>query len=192
MKPTRRTLITGAAVGGAALTLGLLPFIINGRREEMTPAQARHRGAPLASLNVNEVSALERLGEVLLPGAAEAGIVHFIDHHVSVPAAESLLTVRYFDVPPPYLDFYRSGLAAIDAYARAAHNRAFAALPAVSAEEMVTEIARTQPSTWRGPPSQLLYLALRSDAVDVVYGTTAGFERLGVPYMAHILPDQAW
>jgi len=29
---------------------------------------------------------------------------------------------------------------------------------------------------------------VRSDAVDVVYGTVEGFERLGVPYMPHILP----
>jgi hypothetical protein len=33
---------------------------------------------------------------------------------------------------------------------------------------------------------------VRSDAVDVVYGTPAGFEALGVPYMEHIMPPRRW
>jgi hypothetical protein len=33
---------------------------------------------------------------------------------------------------------------------------------------------------------------LRSDAVDVVYGTVEGYESLGIPYMAHIAPDRRW
>ena len=45
---------------------------------------------------------------------------------------------------------------------------------------------------WSGPAAGLVYFVLRSDAVDVVYGTPAGFERLGVPYMAHILPPAGW
>ena len=32
----------------------------------------------------------------------------------------------------------------------------------------------------------------RPDAIDVVYGTKAGFEQLGVPYMAHIEPPSRW
>jgi len=32
----------------------------------------------------------------------------------------------------------------------------------------------------------------RADGVDVVYGTVEGFERLGVPYMPHILPTARW
>ena len=36
------------------------------------------------------------------------------------------------------------------------------------------------------------YLVLRSDAVDVVYGTVEGYEALGIPYMPHIAPDKRW
>ena len=43
---------------------------------------------------------------------------------------------------------------------------------------------------WQGPPGPLVYTVLRSDAVDVVYGTVEGYEALGVPYMPHILPDR--
>ena len=35
-------------------------------------------------------------------------------------------------------------------------------------------------------------MMLRSDAVDVVYGTEGGFEELGIPYLAHIRPPADW
>lgn len=190
MTPTRRNILIGAA--GAAVGLGVLPFVIGDRTEHLTPAEAKHRGVPLRSLAADEARTLERLGEILLPGAGDAGIVHFVDHHLSVPSAESLLMLRYMDVPPPYLDFYRAGLAALDGAARTARNLAFADLPVSQATELVGGMGREQPPGWRGPPSQLVYFTIRSDAVDVVYGTRAGFEKLGVPYMAHLEPDKDW
>jgi len=45
---------------------------------------------------------------------------------------------------------------------------------------------------WDGPPAGFIYFVLRSDAIDVLYGTPEGFERLGVPYMAHIQPPAGW
>ncbi|MGZ8311146.1 MAG: gluconate 2-dehydrogenase subunit 3 family protein [Allosphingosinicella sp.] len=178
--------------GGAAAALGALPFLIGDATEWMTPNEARHRGLPLRSFDAEQAALLARLGEVLLPGADEAGFVHFIDHHVSVPAPESLLMLRYMDVPPPYADFYRAGLAALDAQARAAHGDGFAALPFEAARAVVGDVARAQPRGWHGPPSQLFYFVARSDAVDVVYGTMEGFERLGLPYLAHLEPQQPW
>jgi hypothetical protein len=191
MTPTRRNLLIGGAAT-AAVGLGMLPFVIGDRTENMTPAEARHRGVPLRTLSAGEARTLERLGDVLLPGAGEAGIVHFVDHHLSIPPAESLLMIRYMDVPPPYLDFYRGGLAALDAHARATHRAEFASLPASVAQELVGGMGREQPAGWQGPPSQLLYFTVRSDAVDVTYGTRAGFEKLGVPYMPHIEPEKDW
>ena len=41
-------------------------------------------------------------------------------------------------------------------------------------------------------PAGQAYFVLRSDAVDVVYGTMEGYERLGVPYLPHIAPDKRW
>lgn len=41
---------------------------------------------------------------------------------------------------------------------------------------------------WQGPGGSSVYLVLRSDAVDVVYGTMDGYEALGIPYMPHIAP----
>ena len=48
------------------------------------------------------------------------------------------------------------------------------------------------PPGWSGPPAPVVYLVMRSDAVDVVYGTPKGFEDLGIPYMPHILPPTNW
>ena len=45
---------------------------------------------------------------------------------------------------------------------------------------------------WKGPPQRRIYGIFRDDGVDVVYGTVEGFERLGVPYMPHILPKARW
>ncbi len=45
---------------------------------------------------------------------------------------------------------------------------------------------------WQGPPGPFVYLVTRSDAVDVVYGTMEGYESLGIPYMAHIVPERRW
>ena len=40
---------------------------------------------------------------------------------------------------------------------------------------------------WQGPAGGFVYFVLRSDAVDVVYGTMEGYESLGVPFMPHSL-----
>jgi hypothetical protein len=45
---------------------------------------------------------------------------------------------------------------------------------------------------WNGPPPLLVYLTLRNDAVDVVYGSEAAYDKLNLPYMAHIAPLRPW
>lgn len=190
MRPTRRAVIAGgAALGAGAIAL---PFWIDGKREEVTPAEARWRGANLSTFSSSEARSFEALGQVLLPGAAEAGIAHFVDHHLSVPAAESLLLVRYLEVPPPYASFYQGGIRALEGLAHARHSAGFADLEPDNARAVVGEMIGGQPRGWNGPPAMPFFLAARSDAVDVVYGTMAGFERLGIPYMAHIEPERAW
>ena len=45
---------------------------------------------------------------------------------------------------------------------------------------------------WKGPGSPFVYFLMRTDAVDVVYGTMDGYAHLGVPYQPHIAPTQSW
>jgi hypothetical protein len=192
--PRRRHVLIGLGAAGAASGLGLLAFERDGRIVSRTPAQARADSFAYSTLTDEEVVTLEALGELLAPGAREAGIAPFVDHHLSKPAADSLLMIRYLDVPAPYTDFYRAGLHALDDLARRRGDRPFAGLPTSAAAGLVRELSAPgpEPRGWAGPPGSLFYFAIRADAVDVVYGIEGGFAALGLPYQAHLLPERSW
>lgn len=172
----------------AAATIGSFAYQVGGIERLLTPAAARAAGAALQVLTPAETLALEALGECLVPGARTAGIAHYVDANLVRPPADVLLMLRYLDVLPPYADFYRAGLAGLDAASRAATGKGFAALDEDAATALVSAMAAANPKDWSGPPAPLFYFALRGDAVDIVYGTRAGFETLSVPYLAHIEP----
>lgn len=175
-----------------AAGLGLLAFKVDGAEVRLTPQAAREQKIQYRVLTPAEVQIVEALGETLLPGAREAGIAHFIDQQLAADPADSLLMLRYLDVPPPYVDFYRPALAAFDAHAQTRFDKPIAQLTQEQLNTLVGEVARANPEGWRGPPSPFVYFVLRNDAVDVVYGTPEGFAKLGVPYMAHIMPPTKW
>lgn len=172
--------------------LGLLLINVDGAERWLSPRVARAETHPYRVLDATAVVALEAFGETLLPGAAEAGLAHYIDYHLSVPAPDSLLLLRYLDAPPPYAPFYQAGLAALDNHAQALDGMRFSELTAERRTGIVSAISAENPAGWQGPPAPLFYFAVRADAVDVVYGTVEGFEKLGVPYMPHILPPSKW
>lgn len=182
---TRREFLRGTG-------LGLLTFSIAGTKVLMTPREARAEGAEFKVLEPVEVEQLEGFAEVLVPGAREAGVAHFVDQQLSISANDALLMIKYFNVEPPYADFYRSGLTAVNAYSVARHDKLFNELSIVDAESLVANFIEANPEGWSGPPAPLVYLSVRADAVDVVYGTVEGFERLKIPYMPHILPPRQW
>lgn len=154
----------------------------------MSAAQAQGRGAAPRTLTATEAVWIGGLGEAIAPPARKAGLVHYLDHHLSVPPAESLLALRYLDVAPPYLDFYRPALASLA--------RLNGLVPPPPGDPrwsaILTTLAGPNPAGWEGPPAGLFLFALRLDAVDIAYGTKAGFERLGIDYLAHIEPETAW
>jgi len=183
----RRTLIRAAAGAGLIAVAGA-----GGATLWLTPRQAKEQGAGHKVLSAGEVETLEALGEVLLPGARADGIANFVDSQLAAPAADCLLILRYFDWPPPYAAFYKASLAALDGAAEAQFGKAYAALPAQQADALAGQLLGGRVKGWQGPPPPLFYMAARSDAVDVVYGTVEGFKKLGIPYMAHILPETKW
>lgn len=186
---SRRDFLTHAAAGGVCL----LTFTIAGCERKLTPAQAREANVPLRTLTADEVKTVEALGETLLPGSPQAGLAHYLDHQLSGDAADSMLMMKYLRVPAPFTDFYRAGLRASNAAARAvAQGKSFAELSPAQATDLVGRMSAGQLRPWEGPPAAFFYFVLRSDAVDVVYGTKAGFASLGVPYMAHIEPPSRW
>lgn len=172
--------------------LGLLAFSLGGTQVLLTPREARAKGVPLQVLSAEEASILETLGETMLPGAREAGIVQYVDHQLAAPTEESLLIIRYLDVPPPWTPVYQAVLAAAAGAARSQYDMELTELPAEKVHEFVGQMASGSVSGWQGPPAGMAYFFLRNDAVDVVYGTPEGYRRLDFPYMAHIKPPSPW
>ena len=181
----RRVFLKGASMGVLAFTVGGVDVL-------MTPREAHARAVPFRMLNGEEADTLEALGETLLPGAREAGFVHFIDQQVSVPPAEALLEARIVNVKPPFINFYRGAIGGVNKASTARSGKRFAALSATEQHDFIDQLRQNKIGGWQGPPAGLVYFVLRSDAVDVVYGTMEGYESLGVPYLAHIEPDKRW
>lgn len=171
----RRKLLAGA--GAAAATVIAAPTVSRWVRQAA-------EGTGYQTLTTIEAAILGDLGEALVPGAREAGLAHYVDHHLSVPAAQSLLMLRYLDVAPPFALFYQAALTALGDVAEGR---------SADWHVIADALADGSITPWPdSPPARLFYFALRADAIDVVYGTQAGFERLGVPYLPHILPDPPW
>jgi hypothetical protein len=182
----RRAFMRGAASGALAFTMGGIEVML-------TPSAARVQGVPLRTLTADQAATLDALGETLVPGARQAGISHFVDQQVSIPAEEALLEARILNVRPPYANFYRAALGAVDRASQALNNgRGFAQLTEAEQRSFVDAVRQNKVEGWQGPAGGFVYLLLRSDAVDVVYGTMEGYAALGIPYMPHIAPTQRW
>jgi gluconate 2-dehydrogenase subunit 3-like protein len=181
----RRGFVKGA-------TLGALAFTVGGVEVLMAPREAKARHVPFRLLDAHQGETLEALGETLVPQAREAGIAHYIDHQISVPPHECLLQARIFNVRPPFADFYRTAIVAVDDSSRKLFGRDFAALGGANQREFVDRMRQNKIEGWTGRPGSSVYAVLRADAVDVVYGTMEGYEALGIPYMAHIPPQKRW
>ena len=181
----RRAFMQGAAAGALAFTVG-------GAEVLLLPSEARAQQVPLKVLSAEEALRLEAVVDAMVPGAREAGIAHFVDQQCSVPPHEALLNIRIANVRPPFVNFYRAALNAIDNSSNASHGKPFAQLTADEQRTFINTMRTGKHPDWKGPPQQAIYGALRSDGVDVVYGTTEGIERLGHPSMALVAPKARW
>ena len=181
----RRVFLKGAS-------MGLLSFTAGGADILMTAGEARARAVPFRLLSGEEAECLEALGEALVPGAREAGVAHFIDQQVSVPPGEALLEARIVNIKPPFINYYRAAIGGVEKASTARSGKRFAALSASEQHDFIDQLRLNKLDGWQGPPAAQVYFVLRSDAVDVVYGTMEGYESLGVPYLPHIAPDKRW
>ncbi len=181
----RRAFVQGAG-------LGALAFTIAGAEVVLTPRQARAEGVALRTLTADQAATLDAVGETLVPGAKDAGITNFVDHQISIPPEQALLQARIFNVRPPFANFYRAALGAIDAASTKTKGKKFAALSPAEQHDFVELMRVNKIEPWHGPPGGFVFTILRSDAVDVVYSTMEGYAALGIPYMPHIAPTQKW
>jgi hypothetical protein len=182
----RRALMKGAA-------LSALAFSVGGTQVMLSPRQAHAQNIPLRTLTAEQAETLEALGETLVPGAKQAGIANFVDQQLSVPHGEALLEARILNVRPPFANFYRAALGAIDKASQTKYaDKKFTQLSAEERYEFVDLMRQNKIEGWQGPAGPFVYLITRSDAVDVVYGTMEGYAALGIPYMPHIAPEKKW
>lgn len=170
----------------------LLAFQLGGTAVMLSPREARAKHVPLRQLSNEDAQLMEHLLDLIVPGALDAGTVHFLDQQLGVEPNDCLLIVKFFELPPPYYGFYQAGFQAIRDHARTQFSAAVEDLTAEQKQQLIQYIATPEQVTESGYPIFLFYMCLRSDAVDMVYGTPEGVEKLNVPYMAHIMPPEKW
>lgn len=182
----RRTFLKSSALGALAFTVANSTIFL-------TPRQARAADVPLRVLTPEEAQSLEALGETIHPGAAEAGLVQFIDQQLAIDPDDCRSLVKYFVNDPPFADFYRAGVRSLEGLSLAKHKKSFSELEPETRTELVRSMGQDNPQDWAfPPPAPLFYMVVRNDTTDVLYGTIEGFRRLGIPYMPHIVPTQRW
>jgi len=133
---------------------------------------------------------LSAIGNTLLPGAAEAGLVAFIEHNLGL--ANPRLLLKYRDLPLDPVAFYRDALDAIDELAIRRFQTGFTMLSELQQCAIVDLLIEGDPPGWHGPPANEVFTVLRMDAFDVIYGTPTGYERLDLQQYVHIAPERAW
>ena len=130
------------------LAISIMPF--------MTPRQARAAGVPLKVLTPDEARTLEALGDTIHPGAAEAGLVQFIDYQLALDPDDCRSLLKYFVNDPPFADFYRAGLRSLEGLSLAKHQKAFPDLDAAARAVVRTpKVAGAAPLSEPGPPDIL-------------------------------------
>src|SRR5713101_3641253 len=139
----RRDFVRGTA-------FGVLAFTVGGAKILLTAREARAQGVPFRLLKADEAETLEALGETLVPGARAAGIAHFIDSQISVPPEEALLDARILNVRPPFADFYRAALGAVDRSSQAQSARRFARLAGNEQRDFVNLMRQNRIEGWQG------------------------------------------
>lgn len=185
MSTTRKGFLGQAAAAGVLLAGG-------GTLLDARPARATTRLTTAGQLSSSELATLAAWCDRLAPGANAAGVGAFVNAQLAKHPDDALLGIRYFGWPPPWLAFYRAGIAALDGASAQVYGKRFTALATTRQDDLHQRLlAGTTP--WSAPaPFFLFYLVTRSDAVDVVYGTRAGFARINYPYNPQVEPKKPW
>jgi len=162
--------------------VGTASYLVLGGRLVLTPAEAVELEFIPEVLTRGELELIEAVAEQLVPGSVEAGISAYLDAQLQA-GNDSLLIGKYLGVDIP---------AQVEFYQLLARNLQEALKADRSASEVLAAMWSDKVSNWEGPPASYMLFVLRADALDVTYGTPAGFEKLGIPYMAQNMPATPW
>jgi gluconate 2-dehydrogenase gamma chain len=183
----RRAFLKGAAAGAGAVA-GLVPEALAQTQphDQHTdaPATTAHSGGAGhgAFLNDDDAATVAAIAERIMPGApgkpgaTDAGVLNYID---------LALAGAYADLQ----DFYRRGLAALDAFCGKAHNARFTALDAARQDAVITALEQGKATEFTWPSAQAFFNTVRRHTMegmfaDPVYGGNkdfAGWRLVGFP-----------
>jgi gluconate 2-dehydrogenase gamma chain len=187
---SRRAFLVGAAVGAGAVagTSIVTDALAQHRRPPKTvesPDAAHvHKGGEGhgAFFNDDDAATVAAFAERLMPGAPgkpgahDAGVLNYID---------LALAGAYADQQ----DFYRRGLAALDAYCRRTFNKPFVQLSAAQQDEAIAMIEQGKAGEFTYPSAEAFFNAIRNHTMegmfaDPIYGGNkdfAGWKLVGFP-----------
>lgn len=179
----RRAFLVRAAVGaGAVAGGGLLPEASGQNQGERHEAPDHLHSNAGAFFNQEDAATIAAFTERLMPGAAgkpgarDAGVLRYID---------LALAGAYADLQ----DFYRRGLAQLDAYCRTTYQESFRRLDAARQDEVITALERDQAAGFTWPSGLEFFNTIRTHTMeglfaDPIYGGNqnfAGWRLVGFP-----------
>ena len=186
---TRRAFLVRAVVGagsvaGAGLTPDASAQNLEQRQEaNATTPQTHATGVGHGTFfNAQEAAAIAAFTERLMPGApdkpgaSDAGVLNYID---------LALSGAYLDLQ----DFYRRGLAQLDAHCRMAYKDPFVGLNSRQQDDVITALEQGQAAGFTWPTAQEFFNTVRTHTIegmfaDPVYGGNkdfAGWRLVGFP-----------
>ena len=175
----RRAFLVRAAVGaGAVAGAGLVPdaraqLEQHKQADAPTPVQQHPSGGQGAFFNHDDAATIAAFTERLMPGApdkpgaSDTGVLNYID---------LALSGAYADLQ----DFYRRGLAQLDAYCRKTYNGPFQRLSAAQQDEVIAALDEGKATGFKWPTAQEFFNTLRTHTMegmfaDPVYGGNKDF-----------------
>jgi gluconate 2-dehydrogenase gamma chain len=181
---TRRTFLVRAVVGaGSVAGAGLVapPTDAAQAVEQHQEAQA-HAAGGHTFFNAQDAATIAAFTERLMPGAPgkpgarDAAVVTYIDLALSGAYAE-------------LQDFYRRGLAQLDAYCRATYNETFVRLDAGRQDAVIAALERGKATGFTWPSAMTFFETVRTHTIeglfaDPIYGGNkdfAGWRLVGFP-----------
>jgi gluconate 2-dehydrogenase gamma chain len=190
---SRREFLVRAAVGagaaaGAAASAGLVPVAAQEQMSHMegaasAPGQQHPAGAEHgAFFNHADAATVAAITERIMPsapgkpGARDADVLNYIDLALAGAYAE-------------LQDFYRRGLASLDAYCRGTYKESFVHLSPEKQDEVITALEENKASGFAYPSAREFFVTLRVHTMegmfaDPLYGGNrdfAGWRLVGFP-----------
>jgi gluconate 2-dehydrogenase gamma chain len=186
---TRRAFLKGAVVSaGSVASAGLLP---EASAQSVEQHQDAHAAAPQTHatgagngtfFNAQDAATVSAFTERLMPGAPgkpgarDAGVLNYIDLALSGAYAE-------------LQEFYRRGLAQLDACCHKTYNEPFVRLNNSQQDEVITALEQGKAAGFTWPDAQAFFNTLRTHTIeglfaDPVYGGNkdfAGWRLVGFP-----------